>query len=58
MGSEAVPLILHNLQEESGYWFWALTAITGENPIPEGIEGSIEEMREAWLDWGKQESFL
>ena len=58
MGPEVVPLILNDLREESAFWFWALTSITGENPITEEIEGSIEEMRKAWLDWGKQENFL
>src|SRR5437879_2039219 len=33
IGREAVPHILHELQKQPGHWFWALSAITGENPI-------------------------
>jgi hypothetical protein len=32
LGLDAVPLILRELQRRSGHWFWALKAITGEDP--------------------------
>lgn len=31
MGPVVVPLILRDLSTRLGHWFWALTAITGEN---------------------------
>ncbi len=32
LGAVAVPLILQELKRDRADWFWALTAITGENP--------------------------
>jgi hypothetical protein len=56
MGREAVPLILQDLKDSKADWFWALTAITGANPIPEESAGNIKQMTEAWLKWGKGEA--
>ena len=53
MGSSAVPLILAELKQGPALWFWALSAITGKSPEPEGSEGDIAAMTKAWLDWGK-----
>ena len=33
MGPQVVPLILAELEKETDHWFWALKAITGENPL-------------------------
>ena len=35
MGPAVVPLILSELQKEPDHWFWALEAITDENPVSE-----------------------
>lgn len=59
MGFAAVPLMLRDLAENGpGDWFWALTTITGENPITEDIAGKMEAMTEAWLKWGVTKGFL
>lgn len=59
MGESAVPLILKDLSQNGpDDWFWALTAITDENPIIEGIAGNMAAMAEAWLQWGKKAGFL
>jgi len=34
MGLSAVPLILEELRRDPDQWFWALEAITEENPVP------------------------
>jgi hypothetical protein len=34
MGLSAVPLILEELHREPDQWFWALEAITEEDPVP------------------------
>ena len=51
LGKPAVPRILRRLAQEPAQWFWALTAITGENPA----EGRTkpDEAAAAWLDWGR-----
>lgn len=55
MGEAAIPLILKDLAENGpDDWFWALTAITEENPITEPIAGDMCAMTEAWLQWGKK----
>jgi hypothetical protein len=55
MGREAVPYILEEFRKgRLDNWFWALYAITGENPITEEIAGDIEKMAEAWLQWGRK----
>jgi hypothetical protein len=51
MGREVVPLILAELRREPDHWFWALQAITGENPVPAADRGRIQAMTQAWLDW-------
>jgi hypothetical protein len=51
MGPVAVPLIINELQDHPDYWFWALSAITGVNPVPHDKLGNIDAMTEAWLEW-------
>ena len=53
MGEDAIPLILSELQDAPNYWFWALKAITGEDPVPDSDRGRITRMQEAWLKWGR-----
>jgi len=53
MGEPAVPLILDELAREPRQWFWALQAITEEDPIPEVSRGKVREMAKAWIDWGQ-----
>lgn len=55
LGPDAVPLILRELEREPDHWFWALTAITGQNPVPERSRGKIPEMTKAWLQWGREQ---
>lgn len=58
MGAPAVPLILQELQREPDHWFWALEAITQENPVPPEAAGRVPQMAEAWINWGKQRGYL
>jgi hypothetical protein len=56
LGRPAVPLILRRLQREPRQWFWALTAITGEDPAQE--TSSPGAAAEAWLRWGWERGLL
>lgn len=56
LGQPAVPLILRRLQREPRQWFWALTAITGENPA-DG-EDDAESAANAWLAWGHSRGLI
>jgi hypothetical protein len=59
MGEPAIRLILHDLMANGpDDWFWALTAITDENPISAEIAGDMAAMTEAWLAWGKKAGYL
>jgi hypothetical protein len=53
MGPEVVPLILADLARTGSHWFWALTAITGEQPVPPQDRGYVDRMVAAWLQWGR-----
>jgi hypothetical protein len=57
MGHSAVPFILQRLFHEPDHWFWALKAITCEDPVPEKSRGKLDDMARAWLDWGKSKGY-
>jgi hypothetical protein len=53
MGAVAVPFILERLSRgELDYWFYALSTLTGEYPIPYEARGNMILMTQAWLEWG------
>ena len=58
MGAEALPYILADLSAESNHWFWALAAISGENPVATSAQGNVPAMRDAWLTWGRHRGLL
>jgi hypothetical protein len=58
IGLAAVPLILEELRREPNQWFWALEAITEENPVPPEAVGQVRLMAQAWLDWGCRHGFI
>jgi hypothetical protein len=59
MGPAAIPFILKDLQDNGpNHWFWALHAITEENPVPKDHPGDIVAMTEAWLQWGRTKGYL
>lgn len=58
MGEKAVPLILQQLGTRLDHWSWALTAITGESPVPQEELGRLPLMRDRWLDWGRKRGLI
>ena len=58
MGLSAVPLILEELQREPDHWFWALEAITEEDPVPPEDAGKVRSMAQVWIEWGQQRGYL
>jgi len=54
MGPAVVPLIMEELEQNGGYWYWALRAITGADPVPPDERGDARKMKEAWLNWYRQ----
>jgi len=52
MGPVATKWILDRLARQPDYWFWALRAITGVDPVPEDDCGDLDAMARHWLRWG------
>ncbi|MEM9164929.1 MAG: hypothetical protein AAGC54_17905, partial [Cyanobacteria bacterium P01_F01_bin.4] len=49
LGQPAIPLLLREVEQKSGRWFWALKAISREDPVPSGDRGKTKRMMDAWL---------
>jgi hypothetical protein len=58
LGNAVVPLILRELEREPDYWFSALAAITGANPVRAEQRGNLRQMTQAWLQWGKDQRYI
>ncbi len=60
LGQKALPLIFQQLEKEGDKpdnWFWALHAITNDNPVPEHLRGNRMEMAKLWLKWGRNRGY-
>lgn len=58
MGAEALPMILEDLRQNSGHWYWALKAISNEDPVVPRDRGSVKKMKNAWLQWGETKGLV
>lgn len=58
LGRDVIPFILLELQDFHAEWFWALQALTRENPVGSEIEGNHSEMAKAWISWGKIKGYI
>lgn len=56
LGISIVPLLLRELQERPEPWFWALTALTDDDPTV-GTK-TFDEAVQAWLSWGRDKGYL
>ena len=56
MGHDAIPLLLRELQDDPDHWFWALNAITEQDPAQS--EDTFDGAVRAWLRWGKANGYL
>lgn len=54
MGWPVVPLLLQEVERQSGHWFTALKWITGKNLVKPEMRGDLRAMRNVWLEWGKE----
>ncbi|HVR39959.1 MAG TPA: hypothetical protein VMU84_12755 [Thermoanaerobaculia bacterium] len=53
LGPAVLPLMLQDLAQNHRFWFPALNAITGENPVSDDAAGDVERMTEAWIGWAR-----
>lgn len=58
MGPDALPLIFARLTHQPGHWFWALNAITGENPVQAEDLGDVRRMSDIWLQWAQTHGYI
>jgi hypothetical protein len=56
MGYQAVPLILGELESRGGHWFWALNAITNEDPVRPNA--TYRNAVDDWLNWGRSRGLI
>ena len=57
IGKSVLPLIFEDMQENGGWWYPALRAITGDNPVPKDARGNRTLNDEAWLRWGRDHGY-
>lgn len=53
MGPAVLPHLLAELARRPGHWFWALTVITGEDPVRQEHRGIVRAMAGDWLEWAE-----
>src|ERR1051326_969108 len=58
LGPAGLPLLPPDPAEGRRFWFPALNAITGENPVPEDAAGDVARMTDAWLAWGRDRRLI
>ena len=58
MGPAVLPFILDRLAQRTEHWFWALAAISREDPVDPMDAGRVEAMAEAWLRWGRAKGLI
>lgn len=58
LGKDALPLILAELDRELDHWFWALSMISRDDPVPPESHGKMREMAVFWRDWGRKKGYV
>jgi hypothetical protein len=58
LGSSALPRILSRLEREPGYWFTALRALSGQDPVSPNDVGNFRATRDTWLRWGRSHGLI
>jgi hypothetical protein len=57
LGRDTLPFLFDELRRDPDQWFWALKAITGEDPVPAAARGNLDGMTHAWLDWARAHGY-
>ena len=55
LGPAVMPLLIAELEQNPDWWFWALRAITGADPVKDEERGRLAAMKTAWLLWWESE---
>lgn len=54
LGEDVIPFIIQDLKNNNSHWFYALEALTGQNPIKSEHRGIVELMKADWLEWANK----
>ena len=57
LGERVLPLIFAELNRDLDHWFWALKAITRDDPVPAHDTGNLAAMRTHWLRWAEDHGY-
>lgn len=55
LGRPILPLLLRELEQRPAYLFMALRAITRADPVRPEDRGRFPQMRQAWLQWARDQ---
>jgi type I restriction enzyme M protein len=58
LGDDAVPFLLAELANDPDHLFLVLSEITKVDPVPVESRGKIQEMADAWIEWGKIKGYV
>lgn len=58
LGAPATGLLLQELESNPDYWFFALSAVTNQDPTTNDDQGDFDEMRNKWLQWGQARHYI
>jgi hypothetical protein len=61
MGKDVILLILKQIIAEGNDphpWGWALSTITGENPVSKKANGNTVRIARAWIKWGYRNGYF
>jgi hypothetical protein len=60
LGEKALPILIKELDQSPRDWFWALRAITRENPVDDDVtvEEAVESWKKWWIDRNKKHGVL
>lgn len=57
MGKKIVPLIIEELENKPDTLVCALPIITGENPVPEELQGKMSAIAAYWSTWASNKQW-
>jgi hypothetical protein len=58
MGPAVLPYLFDKLENDDADVFWALKAITRQDPVRDEVRGDFAEMKKAWLEWARSVSWM
>ncbi len=57
-GRDMLCFIFEDLEQNDNLWFYALSEITKNNPVIQRHIGNIKEMKQDWINWGKENCLI